>query len=158
MAEKITLKNMLANLPQKTDVDSIVATDASGNPVYIKKADLAQVVAELIGGANSTLNAKTLGMRPLSFFYKRITIIDSENWDSIIGDSLFLHYTVDVQGNNPYKIIGGGNQSFVFNFIVAATYGCQIAFTWGQNANRFARRVIITENGESKWGDWERME
>lgn len=48
MAEKITLKNALANLPQKTDVDSIVATDASGNPVYIKKSDLAQVVAELI--------------------------------------------------------------------------------------------------------------
>ena len=48
MAEKITLKNTLANLPQKTDVDSIVATDASGNPVYIKKSDLAQVVAELI--------------------------------------------------------------------------------------------------------------
>lgn len=43
MAEKITLKNALANLPQKTDVDSIVARDASGNPVYIKKADLAQV-------------------------------------------------------------------------------------------------------------------
>ena len=48
MAEKITLKNALTNLPQKTDVDSIVATDASGNPVYIKKSDLAQVVAELI--------------------------------------------------------------------------------------------------------------
>ena len=48
MAEKITLKNALANLPQKTDVDSIVATDASGNPVYIKKSDLAQVVAELM--------------------------------------------------------------------------------------------------------------
>lgn len=37
MAEKITLKNALANLPQKTDVDSIVAKDASGNPVFIKK-------------------------------------------------------------------------------------------------------------------------
>lgn len=48
MAEKIALKNALANLPQKTDVDSIVAADASGNPVYIKKSDLAQVVAELI--------------------------------------------------------------------------------------------------------------
>lgn len=48
MVEKITLKNALANLPQKTDVDSIVATDASGNPVYIKKSDLAQVVAELM--------------------------------------------------------------------------------------------------------------
>lgn len=43
MTEKITLKNALANLPQKTDVDSIVAKDASGNPVYIKKSDLAQV-------------------------------------------------------------------------------------------------------------------
>ena len=48
MAEKITLKNMLANLPQKTDVDTVVGRDASGNPVYIKKADLAQVVAELM--------------------------------------------------------------------------------------------------------------
>lgn len=54
MAGKITLKNALANLPQKTDVDSIVATDASGNPVYIKKSDLAQVVAELIGFATSS--------------------------------------------------------------------------------------------------------
>ena len=54
MAEKITLKNALANLPQKTDVDSIVATDASGNPVYIKKSDLAQVVAELIPVATTT--------------------------------------------------------------------------------------------------------
>ena len=54
MAEKITLKNALANLPQKTDVDSIVAKDASGNPVYIKKADLAQVVAELIGTASES--------------------------------------------------------------------------------------------------------
>lgn len=51
MAEKITLKNALANLPQKTDVDSIVAKDASGNPVYIKKSDLAQVVAELMPDA-----------------------------------------------------------------------------------------------------------
>ena len=48
MAEKITLKNTLANLPQKTDVDSIVARDASGNPVFIKKSDLAQVVAGLM--------------------------------------------------------------------------------------------------------------
>ena len=54
MAEKITLKNALANLPQKTDVDSIVARDASGNPVYIKKSDLAQVVAGLIGTASAS--------------------------------------------------------------------------------------------------------
>lgn len=51
MAEKITLKNALANLPQKTDVDSIVAKDASGNPVFIKKSDLAQVVAELMSSS-----------------------------------------------------------------------------------------------------------
>lgn len=48
MAEKITLKSMLANLPQKTDVDTVVGRDSSGNPVYIKKSDLAQVVAELM--------------------------------------------------------------------------------------------------------------
>ena len=48
MAEKITMKDMLANLPQKTDVDTVVGRDASGNPVYIKKSDLAQVVAELM--------------------------------------------------------------------------------------------------------------
>ena len=54
MAKKITLKNTLANLPQKTDVDSIVARDASGNPVYIKKADLAQVVA--YGAQNEVYN------------------------------------------------------------------------------------------------------
>lgn len=56
MAEKITLKNTLANLPQKTDVDSIVAKDASGNPVFIKKSDLAQVVAELMPVATAEKN------------------------------------------------------------------------------------------------------
>lgn len=56
MAEKITLKNMLANLPQKTDVDTVVGRDSSGNPVYIKKSDLAQVVAELIPIVSFTNN------------------------------------------------------------------------------------------------------
>lgn len=56
MAEKITLKNALANLPQKTDVDSIVAKDASGNPVFIKKSDLAEVVAELMPVATAEKN------------------------------------------------------------------------------------------------------
>lgn len=39
---------MLAALPQKTDCDSLVARDSSGNPIYIKKSDAAQVMAELI--------------------------------------------------------------------------------------------------------------
>ena len=56
MAEKITMKDMLANLPQKTDVDTVVGRDASGNPVCIKKSDLAQVVAELIPVATSEKN------------------------------------------------------------------------------------------------------
>ena len=43
------LKNYLSTLPQQSDVDSIMAKDANGNPIWIKKADLAQVAAELIG-------------------------------------------------------------------------------------------------------------
>ena len=58
MAEKITLKNTLANLPQKTDVDTVVGRDASGNPVYIKKSDLAQVVAELMPAYSSCITVR----------------------------------------------------------------------------------------------------
>lgn len=42
------LKDYFGTLPQKTDVDSIMAKDANGNPVWIKKADLAAVAAELM--------------------------------------------------------------------------------------------------------------
>lgn len=42
-------KDYLGTLPQQSNVDSIMAKDANGNPVWIKKADLAQVAAELIG-------------------------------------------------------------------------------------------------------------
>ena len=42
------LKDYFGALPQKTDVDSIMAKDANGNPVWIKKADLAAVAAELM--------------------------------------------------------------------------------------------------------------
>lgn len=48
MTEKITLKDALSGLTQKADVDSIVARDSSGTPVYIKKSDLAKVMASLM--------------------------------------------------------------------------------------------------------------
>lgn len=48
MADKKTFKEMAGALPTATDVDSIMAKDASGNPIWIKKADLAQVAAELM--------------------------------------------------------------------------------------------------------------
>ena len=47
--ETNSFKNYLGTLPQQSDVDSIMAKDANGNPIWIKKADLAQVAAELIG-------------------------------------------------------------------------------------------------------------
>lgn len=46
-------KDYLGALPQQSNVDSIMAKDANGNPVWIKKADLAQVAAELIGTATT---------------------------------------------------------------------------------------------------------
>ena len=41
-------KDYLGTLPQQSNVDSIMAKDANGNPIWIKKADLAQVAAELM--------------------------------------------------------------------------------------------------------------
>ena len=46
--EKKTFKEMAAALPTKSDVEYIMAKDANGNPVYISKADLAQVAAGLM--------------------------------------------------------------------------------------------------------------
>lgn len=48
MIEKVTLKDTFAGLTKATDVDNIIARDKNGNPVFIKKSDLAQVVAELM--------------------------------------------------------------------------------------------------------------
>ena len=94
MAEKITLKNMLANLPQKTDVDTVVGRDSSGNPVYIKKSDLAQVVAELMPVATAEKN----GLMPYSLILRGLNIEtiksrtnpcfkinDTEVWERTIG-------------------------------------------------------------------------
>ena len=46
--ETNSFKSYLGTLPQQSDVDSIMAKDANGNPIWIKKADLAQVAAELM--------------------------------------------------------------------------------------------------------------
>ena len=46
--ETNSFKDYLGTLPQQSNVDSIMAKDANGNPIWIKKADLAQVAAELI--------------------------------------------------------------------------------------------------------------
>ena len=89
MAEKITMKDMLANLPQKTDVDTVVGRDASGNPVYIKKSDLAQVVAGLIGtiANNSTSWHKIVD---ISSKYSSVTIFGS-SYTYQNQASAFLH-------------------------------------------------------------------
>lgn len=102
MAEKITLKNALANLPQKTDVDSIVATDASGNPVYIKKSDLAQVVAELIPVATSEKN----GLMSKDFFNigkRRTLMLSGDNKQRLVkiaslSSGAHIRHIVLVQG------------------------------------------------------------
>ena len=56
MTEKITFKDMLAALPQQQDAGSIVARDANGNPIFISKADLVQVAAELMPVATAEKN------------------------------------------------------------------------------------------------------
>ena len=102
MAGKITLKNALANLPQKTDVDSIVATDASGNPVYIKKSDLAQVVAELMPAAT----AGKAGLMSKDFFNigkRRTLMLSGDNKQRLVKiaslpKNTYIRYIVFVQG------------------------------------------------------------
>ena len=72
--EAKTLKEYLNSLQTQADVDSIMAKDANGNPVWIKKADLAQVAAELIGTATAEkdglLNARDFNEH---FQFKRLS-------------------------------------------------------------------------------------
>ena len=110
MAEKITLKNALANLPQKTDVDSIVAKDASGNPVFIKKSDLAQVVAELIPVATTTTkglmsaNDKKYSVQYINFPHnqsRKILQVDGDYYQFVCVGFL-------LSGSSPFNFILSG--------------------------------------------------
>ena len=102
MAEKITMKDMLANLPQKTDVDTVVGRDASGNPVYIKKSDLAQVVAELMPVAT----AGKAGLMSKDFFNigeRRTLMLSGDNRQRLVKiaslpKKTYIRYIVFVQG------------------------------------------------------------
>ena len=60
---KKTFKEMAAALPTKSDVKYIMAKDANGNPVYISKADLAQVAAGLMPlGFKKIIDISSKGM------------------------------------------------------------------------------------------------
>lgn len=140
MAEKITLKNALANLPQKTDVDSIVATDASGNPVYIKKSDLAQVVAELMPTATAKKNGlmsieqymlmpqelsigKTFNAINLGTYEKRymrfIALIFGYNPSSMVAQGYLLAFSSDASDSvkPDYNCTSFGTKSPAYKFL-----------------------------------------
>ena len=131
MAEKITLKNALANLPQKTDVDSIVAKDASGNPVYIKKSDLAQVVAELM-------------LRPI--LIKDFTEMDSMTYENY--NAKFFCYFSSSTANNELNSDSG----IIFSFIFGSASVLQIAIT--SNCNLYIR----SRYSDMPWNSWTRIE
>ena len=102
MAEKITLKSMLANLPQKTDVDTVVGRDSSGNPIYIKKSALAQVVAELMPVAT----AGKAGLMSKDFFNigkRRTLMLSGDNNQRLVNivsllKNTYIRHFVLVQG------------------------------------------------------------
>ena len=112
-------------------------------------------MAELIGGANSKLNADTLDGKHYNNIFKLIQP-STGSWDELYSDVLFLQYSVDVPGNSPAKILDGrGNQFFVINFIVGDIFGIQLAFTW---YNKIAARYRIKGNdGLGKWSDWQSL-
>lgn len=80
MIEKTTFKEMLASLPQANDVKTMLAVDASGNPVSITKESQAQVAAELMPVA--TVDKKGLmsadKARSLRYYSPNITT-DNKN-------------------------------------------------------------------------------
>lgn len=131
MAEKITMKDMLANLPQKTDVDIVVGRDASGNPVYIKKSDLAQVlVAELM-------------LRPI--LITDFTEMDSMTYKNY--NAKFFLYFNNKTLNSPFTQVAG----IIFSFIFGSASVCQIVIT---NQEKIYTR---SRCGDKKWNDWKRI-
>lgn len=130
MAEKITMKDMLANLPQKTDVDTVVGRDASGNPVYIKKSDLAQVVAELM-------------LRPI--LITDFTEMDSMTYENY--NTKFFCYFNNTTTNSPFNNVSG----IIFSFIFGSASVCQIVIT---NQEKI---YIRSRYNDKNWNDWTRI-
>lgn len=96
-------KDYLGTLPQQSNVDSIMAKDANGNPVWIKKADLAQVAAEL-----------------LHAFIRRPNIDNSTNVD-------------DLSSNGVYAIYGNTQLPFSYGLLIIFKSGdmtVQIGFKY----------------------------
>ena len=129
MAEKITLKSMLANLPQKTDVDTVVGRDSSGNPVYIKKSDLAQVVAELTG---------------ISDFFKPKTINNGKDANDAVSSGIYLLQgtALNIPGNQNFILVVFRDMDLVSKPIL------QFAVSY---SNRFYYRIKWYNND---WNDW----
>jgi hypothetical protein len=130
MAEKITMKDMLANLPQKTDVNTVVGRDASGNPVYIKKSDLAQVVAELM-------------LRPI--LITDFTEMDSMTYENY--NTKFFCYFNNTTPNSPFNNVSG----IIFSFIFGSASVCQIVIT---NQEKI---YIRSRYNDKNWNDWTRI-
>lgn len=116
MADKKTFKEMAGALPTATDVDSIMAKDANGNPIWIKKADLAQVAAELIGTASTTKD----GLMNSRFANREITLQPSGT-AKVVNDyygliavreisKMGLNALLSIQWNSIIEIHKSGNQ------------------------------------------------
>ena len=133
MIEKVTLKDTFAGLTKATDVDSIIARDKNGNPVYISKADLAAVAAELM--------------------FKPKTLSDFSELDNVFYYSAIGVYYYAFQG-------GTINQPDIFRgeagFVTVRKIG-------GASTVQFAyvsyKQVYIRYWGAgiNEWSDWEQM-
>ena len=102
MIEKVTLKDTFAGLTKATDVDNIIARDKNGNPVYISKADLAAVAAELMPVAT----AGKAGLMSKDFFNigkRRTLMLSGDNKQRLVKiaslpKNTYIRYIVFVQG------------------------------------------------------------
>ena len=141
----------LQKITTATGDQMIPVVDASGNVNPIKLTDLAQVVAGLIGGNNSKLNALTLENKRLKYIVNNLS--SSANWDEMY-EGLFLLYPMSCLGSNPFKILGG-NQAVVLQILPLNNQFCrQFAFTFG--SGRIATRSRVKQVDETyKWSEWE---
>ncbi len=108
MTEKITFKDMLAALPQQQDAGSIVARDANGNPIFISKADLVQVAAELMPVAT----AEKQGAMSAAMAKKMLPLLVKNNgtssakWLKVVFDSGF-NALIGLDRNNEFGCLVG---------------------------------------------------
>lgn len=95
MADKKTFKDMTANLPTTTtDMSKVMVQMADGSVGWIRKEDLAQVAAELIGTATTEKD----GLMPSSFQVRTFSLLNKHVEFSVpmyapIGLLLFLYNT-----------------------------------------------------------------